>query len=121
LLDGIKSLAGSVLDKVRDIGGSVAGALNPFGSPRTKAYYTGQNAVADYLEGVASQFPAALRTMTAYGGELTPALAAGATTSSTYQITVNVPPTSDPAAVGAAIVDSVNAYERLNGKSWRAS
>lgn len=38
---------------------------------------------------------------------------------STYNITVNVPPMANPAAVGAATVSAIKAYERRNGASWR--
>lgn len=35
--------------------------------------------------------------------------------------TVNVPPTVNKAEVGRAVVDAVKAYEKANGKSWRAA
>jgi hypothetical protein len=36
-----------------------------------------------------------------------------------YNITVNVPATSDPAATGRAVIDVIRAYERRNGDRWR--
>jgi len=38
-----------------------------------------------------------------------------------YEITVNVAPGTSPAAVGAALVDSIRQYERVAGSRWRAS
>jgi hypothetical protein len=39
----------------------------------------------------------------------------------TYAISVAVPPTSSPAAVGRAIVDAIRSYESVSGTSWRMS
>jgi hypothetical protein len=39
---------------------------------------------------------------------------------STLNITVNVPLGAHPAEVGAATVDAIRAYERINGRSWRS-
>lgn len=122
LLDGITSMIGRILDKVGNVAGKVADALNPFGSPRTVAFYVGQNVMRDYVAGVESQLPSAARSMARIGGRLAPALAGGPVTqSSTYHVTVNVPVGAQPAQVGAATVDAIRAYERLNGKSWRTS
>jgi len=38
----------------------------------------------------------------------------------TYQITVNVAPGTHPAEVGRQVIESIKAYERGNGKGWRA-
>jgi len=37
----------------------------------------------------------------------------------TYNVSVAVPPTSSPAAVGRAIVDAIRSYETVSGTSWR--
>jgi hypothetical protein len=39
----------------------------------------------------------------------------------TYNISVNVPPTANPAEAGLVLVDAIREYERRSGKSWRAS
>jgi hypothetical protein len=44
---------------------------------------------------------------------------AGGGTSNTFNINVSVAQGVNPADVGAATVDAIRAYERLNGKSWR--
>ena len=37
----------------------------------------------------------------------------------TYQITVNVPPSANPAETGRVVVEVIKAYERGSGKGWR--
>lgn len=118
LLNGIESVVGRIKNKIASVAGDIAGALNPFGSPQTKAFYTGQNVMRDYLAGVESIAPRVQRAMSSIGGELAPALA-GSGSSSTYNISVSVAAGAAPAAVGAAVVDQIRAYERLNGKAWR--
>jgi hypothetical protein len=39
----------------------------------------------------------------------------------TYNVTVNAPVGADPATIGRTVVDYIRAYERANGKHWRAS
>jgi hypothetical protein len=39
----------------------------------------------------------------------------------TFNINIKVDPGTPPSQVGAAVVDQIRAYERLNGKSWRSS
>lgn len=41
--------------------------------------------------------------------------------SNAYSITVNVPPTADPAEVGRQVVTVIQQYERGSGKTWRES
>ncbi|MET7705445.1 hypothetical protein [Micromonospora sp. NPDC005413] len=37
----------------------------------------------------------------------------------TLHLTVNVPPTANPAEVGRVTVSAIQAYERGSGKGWR--
>jgi hypothetical protein len=37
----------------------------------------------------------------------------------TYNITVDVAPGADPVRAGAAVVDAIRSYERVNGQEWR--
>jgi hypothetical protein len=43
----------------------------------------------------------------------------GGTTQNTYNITVDVAPGADPIRAGAAVVDAIRSYERVNGQRWR--
>jgi len=55
LYQGIVDGAKAVLDKAKDIGRKAIDFLNPFNSPQTRAYYTGQQVVADYIRGIESR------------------------------------------------------------------
>jgi hypothetical protein len=39
----------------------------------------------------------------------------------TYNITVDVAPGADPVRAGAAVVDAIRSYERVNGQRWRTT
>ena len=45
----------------------------------------------------------------------------GAMGGATYNLNVSVGPGNDPAQVGRTIVDYIRAFERANGRAWRAS
>jgi hypothetical protein len=51
-------------------------------------------------------------TMTALAG-------GGGGGGSTFNITINVSPLSNPADIGGAVVNAIKAYERRSGSSWR--
>jgi phage-related protein len=50
-----------------------------------------------------------------------PLARAGAVGHTTFNVTVNVPPTANAADVGRVVIDQIRAYERQNGRAWRAA
>jgi hypothetical protein len=92
LLNGITSAADAIIGTVKGIGKRIAGALNPFGSPQTVAFYRGQDAMDDFVAGAASRAAAATMSLkgitpsisstvsanlTGVAGRVGPAVAAG--------------------------------------------
>lgn len=55
LARGIASAAGAVLDKAKSIAKKAIDFLNPFNSPQTRAFYTGQQVMTDYVRGIESR------------------------------------------------------------------
>jgi TP901 family phage tail tape measure protein len=130
LLSGITSMIGSVGSAVAGIASKVAGffglspavegPLSGSGAPEIRgrhfvdAFASGMLAGLPGLGGAAGRVAGA--TVPGIGGGV--ALAGGG--GRTYNLEVKVPPVSDPASVGRAIVNAIREFERSSGTSWRA-
>jgi phage-related protein len=135
LVAGLKAAWTKVTDFIRDAVNEIPGTVKTvlgIGSPSKVMAELGGHIGAGLVNGIASQVPALARQMavvsdTVSGGVTAQASVALGTTGSAqvtaaagagavYNLTVNVPPTSDPAQIGRAVVGAIEALERITGR-----
>jgi hypothetical protein len=90
----------------------------------TQAYLVGERGPELFMPSGAGQIIPAHETARALAANnmgtsrYNPVVRGGGMTNNTYQITVNVPVTSNEAEVGRKVVDAITAFERRNGRVY---
>lgn len=147
LVQAVRDGAAAVINAVKDLGGAVidkAKSVFGIGSPSKVFATIGAQLVdgmtlgidrkaADARAALTAPLRAGLRDAARLSGggagltvggsfrAVTPAVAAAGAGSGPVNITVQVPPTVDPATVGRQVVDAIRAYERTAGTGWRVA
>lgn len=108
----------STIDGVKNVFGSISGAVNPEGRA------SGGPVSAGWTGWVGEQGPELVsfsRPAHVFSHRDSMAMVGGASTgaSNSYAISVSVAPGGNPAEVGRAVVESIKQYERRAGTSWR--
>jgi len=124
LLRGITSMGGRIIDKAKSIASDAISFLNPFDSPDTKAFYTGQAVVADYVRGIESRRAQAIGALATIGARATPAASVGAggrVELVRIDVHVDASALTPGPAIGRAVADALDAFYRTSGARKRVA
>jgi phage-related protein len=123
LISGLQSMLGSLSSLVGSIGGLIAGLKGPITADRVLLYPHGQAIIGGLMAGMNSQLGALAATTagvtgTVYGGVPGPGWqggGGGGGTVNNFYVNVRPSPLASPADTGAAVVDALQAFVKVNG------
>lgn len=131
LISGIQSMIGALQSQLASVTSMLPNWKGPMSKDLKLLQPSGQAIMSGLMSGIGGQVPAlqaqlsgitaaipAMGGLGRSGGHAERLGAAGA--GRTYSITVQVPPTANPAEVGGHVVEAIKQYEIFNGAAWRS-